>query len=409
MIQEQLEFLLNLYSDRTRNYKIPNSHINTFNDFKKKYKEDKTNFYSDVTLIEKPIMNDYKKAVQKYDLLSSSNNTYLSNEEITTFLSGDVLKKSLDNSEDIPLLKNEIARLFESDNPLVERRFMFLLSPLFINFSYKNKKHIIGTVNSLLGKHDDISFEFAYFKTPPNQHSPYWHDDYTVLRNKIIPNNKEQTLLLNCLITLTNVTKNSSPLCFLRGTEELVFARAALKYFDENNIEFDEELFLKAIYLTENFYTPGKEIKANLLGLIPGFSYRLFQLKTLKKPFSMFFKELSCGDFLVFSPHYLHTSAYINQDKIAKESIVYRFMSNGHYNFRNKSTCKTLLEYLSFAKGREIDLKEIKRTIFKNFPNLKLDSEILLNIYINKDLSTVNKPSIPRIYLEDLWQFFQNE
>ena len=404
MIQEQLEYILNLYLDRTRDFKIPDSHINKFNKFKKEYKEDKSDFYKDVTSIETPIMNEYKKVAQK----SSSADKYLSNEEIEAFISGDVLRKSLDNSEDIPILKNEIARLLESDNPIVERRFLFLLSPVFINFLYKNKKHIIGTVNGLLGKENDISFEFAYFMTLPNQHSPYWHDDYTVLRNKIIPDNKAQPLLLNCLVTLTNVTKNSSPLCFLRGTEKLVYARAALKYFDENNIEFDEELFLKAIYLTENFYTPGKEIKANLLGLIPGFSYRLFQLKTLKKPFSMFFKELSCGNFLVFSPHYLHTSAYINQDKIAKESIVFRFMSNDHYNFRNKSTCKKLLEYLSIAKGRKLDFEEIKNTIFKNFPNIKLDSEILLNIYINKNFSTVNNQSTPKIYLEDLWKFFQN-
>ena len=168
-------------------------------------------------------------------------------------------------------------------------------------------------------------------------------------------------------------------------------------------------MFLKAIYLTENFYKPGRKIKINLLGLIPCFSYRLFQLKTLKKNFSIFFKELSCGDFLVFSPHYLHTSAYINHDKTAKESIVFRFMSNDHYNFRNKSTCRTLVKYLSFAKGRKIKFEEIKNTIFKNFPDIKLDSEILLNIYINKNLITVNNQLIPKIYLEDLWQFFQNE
>jgi ectoine hydroxylase-related dioxygenase (phytanoyl-CoA dioxygenase family) len=406
LIDKQFQTLIDEFTPLIHKYKIPKTHAANFENFNKEYKFNKSKFFRDIDNIETSILDIYKSRFN--NIKHEQKNSYLSDTEISDFLEGKILKKTILSTEDLDKLKTEIHNLLNLDNPLISRKFLHLLSPEIINFIFKHKSTLFGSIEALLGNKENISFELGYFRTPPGMSNHYWHDDYTLFRNKVLKSDQHKGLILNLHLALSNVRKDSSPVCFLRGTENLVYARAALKYFYSNNIKIDEELLLKATFLTEELYSPGKKVKTNFIGLLPCYKYRLFQLQKLQKKFEIFFHEVNYGDFLIFSPHYMHTSPFINQDKVARESIVFRFLSDDYYNLRNVVTCKTLIKYLSFAKGRKIKFQEIKSALFYNYPDIHLNSKIYFNIYLNKKVGKVNNSSYPRIYFEDIHQFFNN-
>lgn len=405
-LANQFENLIIKSTPLINNYIIPKNKTKLFSDFKESYKYDKKWFFKHIKNIEIPVLNSYKSLVQKNNF-AIKNKNYLSNSEIEKFLSGGILKKTVNDIDSLNILKGELHNLIEQKNaPFISNKLLYFFTPSVINFIIKNKHSILGAVNSLLGQSEDISFELGYFKTIPGYCNQNWHDDYTLFRNKVPEQEQMQSLILNIHLALSDVKKESSPLTFLLGTDKLVYARAAIKYFHQNHIKFDEELFLKATYLTEELYIPGKKIKPNFLG--PCYSYRLFQLNVLKKVFNTLYHEVKYGDFLIFSPHYMHSSPSINTESSPRESLVFRFLSDNYFNFRNISTVKELGKYLSFAQKNKLSFEYIRNKLFYNYPNVTPDSQIYLSIYLNKKSCDYKYDSYLKIYLEDLFIFFNN-
>jgi hypothetical protein len=60
---------------------------------------------------------------------------------------------------------------------------------------------------------------------------------------------------------------------------------------------------------------------------------------------------------------------------------------------------------LSVVKARQLSIQDIQNHFFKGIDNLNYDSKMSFNVYINKGNSS-NKSQYPRIYLEDLYNFF---
>ena len=404
----QFENLITKSTPLINDYIIPKDKAELFCAYKESYKSNKEFYFKDIEYIETPVLNSYKFLIEKNNV-TTENENYLSKSEIKKFLSGNILKKSINDVNSLNILKDEIHNLMEQqNNSLISHKFLYFFTPAVINFISKNKHSILGTIDSLLGKSEDISFELGYFKTMPGYCNQNWHDDYTLFKNKVLKQEQAKSLILNIHLALSDVKKESSPLTFIEGTNNLVYARSALKYFYQNHIKFDEELFLKATFLTEELYTPGKKVKLNFLGLLPCYAYRLFQLNVLKKSFDTFYHEANYGDFLIFSPHYMHSSPSVNTESSPRESLVFRFLSDDYFSFRNISTVKELIKYLSFAKKSNLSFEYIRNKLFYDYPNITPNSQIYLSIYLNKKLCNNKHNSYPKIYLEDLFKFFSD-
>ena len=405
--QNQFEYLIQKFSALARNYEIPSSHTDIFKQFCLSY-QNYEEFFIGIDNIESEILPIFAENVSRNRECRAS----ITSDEINNFLSGDIVVKTLCTKDVAQKLRHNIhnALLWNSTYTGSSRlapKLLHLLSPSIVQLIHDQHKLIVDTVGKLFGKSEDISFEPGYFNIQPGMHSMHWHDDYTLFCNTITGSSLDKRLLLNFHIALTDVFKASSPVCFLRGAENIVYARSAIKYFKDNNITFDEELLLKATFLTENLYRPGEEVKANFIGLIPSMSYRMYRSKYFNHKLSIFYNELKAGQVQIFSPHLCHTSPFINSTNQSRESLVLRFFASSEYNHRNIITIQDFVDALSFATNRTLTKDDIQSHFFHEAKNLDYDSKLCFNVYLNKS-SSCKELEYPRIYLEDLHSFFGN-
>jgi hypothetical protein len=408
LLLQQLEELVEKFLPLIKNFEIPESHLETFKKFKQDYHDDYEGFFNKIDKLEVEIFPAFSKIIKtntnKEDL------QFIDSSDIDNFLSGDIIVKTLFNKTEIASLRNSISRLLNSSYEANHRKLLHLLIPDIIKTLFASDSILKTAINFLDYDGADIAFELAFFSIKPGQINIHWHDDYSLFSNKVpdISNNINNRLLLNFHIALTEVTNQSSPLSFIKGTESIIYARPAIKYFKDNGIKFDENLFLKATFLTEYLYKPGQEVKPNFLGLLPSISYRLHQIKNLNQDLTIFFKELDAGMVQIFSPHLWHTSPFLNRNDIARESLVLRFFTSSDYHSTNLITIRELINHLSFAKERDVSLDEIKIFLFKQNSTLSLDSKLYTNIYINKNYKSAESKYL-KIYIQDLYNFFVND
>jgi len=408
MLQDDFDKLVKESAQYVQDYKIPEDHVDLFNTFKGQYETVPDLFFQNINQTETNILSQFSK--KEYHFIDNKlGENYLSDQEIKKFTQGDILQKSVKDIDNINKIKIEIKSLLARNNPLISAKYLHFLSPKLIEFIYKNRKNFFQPIISLFNSDQDVSFEFGYFNVPQKSFNPYWHDDYTIFKNEIRNPKEGKSLILNCHIALSDVTEKSSPLCFIKGTENIVYARSALKFFTDQNIKFDKNLFLKSTYLAEKLYVPGQKIKANFIGLIPNYSYRLHQLKNSIHKMEIFFKESKQGDFLIFSPNYMHTSPYVNTQKVPRESMVLRCLEDDYYNYRNIITCGTVIQFISFALGKRIYLDQIKNILFKGYENINLDTKIYSNLYIRKPNNQEIKYNHPRLYLDDFYDLYKTK
>lgn len=399
-IYQQLENLSIRFGSLVKAYKVPDSHTGLFQEFMFNYKN-YNNFYNHIAQIETEILPIFAN-----NLFQNANyNTALTKEDIAKFLSGDIVIKTICDEQKAERLRQEIQTALESANESVMAKLLHLCVPTIIGLIYSQYDLVVDTVSKCFGKSEDISFEVGFFNISPGLNSVHWHDDYTLFCNKISGPNIDKRLLLNFHIALTDVTGNSSPVSFIRGAENIVYARSAIKYFTDNNVSFDKDLFLKATFLTENLYKPGEEVKANFIGLLPAIAYRMHQSKCCGRTFEIFYNELKAGQVQIFSPHLTHTSPFINKDNFARQSLVLRFFAGSDYNYRNVITVRQFINSLRFATAKQLSIEDVQKYFLKGITNISYDTKICFNIYINKGVSTIEHP---KIYLEDLHNFFQN-
>jgi ectoine hydroxylase-related dioxygenase (phytanoyl-CoA dioxygenase family) len=404
-LENNFTALINESTKHVQEYVISDDHAIPFKKFKKEYENNSDIFFQNIDKIETEILSVFCKPPH---LFASDNlgKNYLSIKEIKRFIQGEILQKSITNASEVSQIKSEINTILKNNNPVIDAKYLHFLSPKLLKFIYDHRKTFFQPVASLFNKDKGISFEFAYFRVAPGLCNPYWHDDYTIFKNEVINPATKKSLIVNCHLALSNVTSNSSPLCFLKGTEDIVYARSALKFFTYSDIKFNKDLFLKATYLAEKLYIPGRKVKTNFIGLIPNYSYRLHQLQNLTRQLEIFFQEVQMGDFLIFSPNYMHTAAYINTEQLPRESITLRCLEDDYYNYRNIITCEKLTQLLSFALKKIIAFDRLKNSLFKRYDNLNLHTQIYSNIYINKEAHNKMNYKYPRIYLEDLYNFY---
>jgi len=403
IVQNQFEHLIQKFSVLVRDYKIPSSHIDAFDKFRLSY-QNYQEFFVGINNIECEVLPFFAKNVSK----NQGSSTGITSNEIDDFLSGDIIVKTLCTKYIIEGLRNNIhdALLRNKANRLAPK-LLHLLCPSIIKLIHDQRHLIVDTVGRLLGKSEEVSFEIGFFSIQHGMHSVHWHDDYTLFCNTIAGSNLDKRLLLNFHIALTDVFKVSSPVCFLRGTENIVYARSAVKYFKDNNIKFDEELLLKATFLTESLYRPGEEVKANFIGLVPSMTYRMHRSKYFNHKLSIFFNELKAGQVQIFSPHLCHTSPFINSTDCPRESLVLRFFAGSEYNHRNIITIRDFIDSLGFATAKILTKDDIQDHFFQGVTNLDYDSKLCFNVYLNKS-SDHQESQNPKIYLEDLHSFFSN-
>ena len=398
-IYQQLENLATRFGSLVKDYKIPDSHTELFQDFMHDYKN-YDSFFNNIGQVETEILPIFANNIAQ----NASHNSALTKEDIAKFLSGDIIIKTICDKQKAKRLRKEIQTALESDNENVMTKLLHLCVPSIIGLIYSQYDLVVETVSKCFGKSEDISFEVGFFNISPGLNSVHWHDDYTLFCNKISGPNIDKRLLLNFHIALTDVTGNSSPVSFIKGAENIIYARSAIKYFTDNNVSFDKDLFLKATFLTENLYKPGEEVKANFIGLLPAIAYRMDQSKCCGKTLEIFCNELKAGQVQIFSPHLTHTAPFINKDNFARQSLVLRFFAGSDYNYRNVITVRQFMNSLSFAAARKLSIEDVQKYFFKGITNISYDAKICFNIYINKGIP-LNQPMI---YLEDLHNFFQN-
>lgn len=401
IIQNQFEHLIQKFSVLVRDYKIPSSHTDAFKKFRLSY-QNYEEFFAGIDNIECEVLPIFAENVTKNQECS----TGITSNEIDDFLSGKIVVKTLCTKYVIEELRNNINdALLKNSSSRLAPKLLHLLSPTIVQLICDQRHLIVDTVGKLIGKSEEVSFEIGFFSIQHGMHSVHWHDDYTLFCNTIAGLSLDKRLLLNFHIALTDVFKASSPVCFLRGTENIVYARSAVKYFKDNNIRFDEELLLKATFLTENLYRPGEEIKANFIGLVPSMSYRMHRSKYFNHKLSIFYNELKAGQVQIFSPHLCHTSPFINSTNHPRESLVLRFFAGSEYNHRNIITIKDFIDSLSFATAKTLTKDDIQDHFFQGVTKLDYNSKLCFNLYLNKS-STHQESQYPKIYLEDLHSFF---
>lgn len=403
-LQASFSFIIQELSKQIRSYTIPESHLRLFEEYKREYNQNRDEFFHGINSIETDIFSIFRERCSQSNQ-AKTRNDHLTSEETRQFLNGERLKRRAANHHEIHQLKDELGGVLSSNEPIIRAKFLPFLSPKLFMFISERRNLFFRPVESLLGSLKDVSFDFGYFRVNPGSSNPYWHDDYTLFKNEILDPETPQPLIVNCHLAISPVTKESSPLCFLQGSEKIVFARAAQKYFFENNIPHENELFLKSMFLSEQFYTPGQKVKANFLGLFPNLNYRLEKIIQGENHFEITFDPVEEGEFLIFSPHYLHTSLYENREGHPRESAVLRCFQGDYYCSKNVVSLREFAEMLSFANARELSLKEIQNHFF---PLHKMDGEtkLISNIYIQKPEKPVAEP---RIYLDDLNSFFSKK
>lgn len=401
LLQNQLEELLERFSPLIENFEIPEYALERYKKFKSDYYDNPNIFFDKVKKPEIEVLPSFSKIIKNNNDIKGLQ--FINSVDIDNFLSGNIILKTLLNKTETNILRQAIASVLNSSYEAKHPKLLYLLIPDIVKTLFTSNIITETAMKFLSYPGSDISFELGFFSIKPGQNSINWHDDYSLFFNKTPKiENINKRLILNFHIALTDVKSNSSPVSFIKGTESLVYARSATKYFKDNKIKFDENIFLKAIFLTENLYKPGQEIKPNFLGLLPALSYRLHQIKNLNQDLKIFFKELNAGMVQIFSPHIWHTSPFINETNIARESLVLRFFSGSDYHNTNLITIRDLIKHLSFAKSRDVELEEINTALFKQ-ANLSLDSQIYTNLYIgNKD----KKSKYLKIYIKDLYKFF---
>lgn len=391
-----------------QNFCIPLKHIEKYKAFYSQYTNNPTAFFERVGSVETEVLKHFCKDEPCFyhEKLGES---YLSFEEIQALKKGSLLKKSILNKSSIQLIRIAINNTLNANLSIAQGKYLHFLNSSILNFIYHNKQTFFQPVESLFNTNHNISFEFGYFRTSPGAHNPYWHDDYTIFKNDATLFQENQALILNCHIALSPVTAQSSPLCFMYGTQNIVYARSALKFFKENQLPFNEDLFLKAIYLGESLYKPGEKVKTNFLGLLPNYLYRLHQVQQDKVKFAVFFEKVQPGDFLIFSPNYMHTSPYKNTENTPRESIVLRCLADETYHYRNVISVENFREMVSFALGVEISINQLKKTLWKDHPcEISSSTSLHSNIYLHKD-EIDHSHSFPRLYLEDLYRGYQTK
>jgi ectoine hydroxylase-related dioxygenase (phytanoyl-CoA dioxygenase family) len=403
LLRNQLEELLERFSPLIENFEIPEYALQRFKKFKSDYYDNPNIFFDKVKKLEIEVFPAFSKIIKNNNDVKDLQ--FINSVDIDNFLSGNIILKTLLNKKETNILKEAITSVLNSSYEAKHPKLLHLLIPDIVKTLFASNIITETAIKFLSYPGSDISFELGFFSIKPGHNSVNWHDDYSLFCNKtpkIEDINKR--LILNFHIALTDVKSNSSPISFIKGTESLVYARSATKYFKDNGIKFDKNIFLKAIFLTENLYKPRQEIKPNFLGLLPALSYRLHQIKNLNQELEIFFKELNAGMVQIFSPHIWHTSPFINESNIARESLVLRFFVSSDYHNTNLITIQDLITHLSFAKSREVGLEEINAALFKQ-ENLSLGSQVYTNIYMgNKDKD--KKSKYFKIYVNDLYNFF---
>lgn len=384
-------------------YKIPKSNEADFENFKNEYANHEV-FFRNIDDIEFDVSKYFHENFSLFDISQK----HYSNKDISNIGNGNILIKQVCDAYEANLLKTNIQDITFNISDKIDNKLLHFSIPKIIQLICDSKNEILSLSKKLLRDTKDLSFEVGYFKIDCGKSTGFWHDDYTLFSNKILNNNFWKKLLLNFHIALSDIKDEiSSPVSFIRGTEKIVYARAAIKFFIENNIKFDEEKFLKAVYLTENLYRPGEEIKANFIGMIPSLSYRYYKFEENPENYSVFFNKMKQGYAQIFSPHLMHTAPFENTQNIPRESLVLRFLAGGEYNFRNIVSLKDIIRNLSLAINRELKLSEFANHFFNNIENVSLNSKVYMNLFINKSEEyNTNTSDILRIYYDDLYKFF---
>jgi ectoine hydroxylase-related dioxygenase (phytanoyl-CoA dioxygenase family) len=405
-LQEDFESLAQQSARIVEEFPIPHVHTERYRAFKNQYAYEPDAFFEQVGSVETGVLERFCQGTPCFNYEKLGEN-YLSCEEIESFKSGHILKKRADNREAIQAVMQDIHRILNTQSPLARGKHLHFLSPQVLSFIYFHRKVFFQPLESLFNTNQGISFEFGYFRTPPGARNIHWHDDYTIFKNDSRLSS-HGALILNCHIALSPVTSQSSPLCFMHGTPNIVYARSALKFFAGTPPFFDQELLLKATYLGEALYTPGEKIKTNFLGLLPNYVYRLDQVQKGNVKFSVFFETAQPGDFLIFSPNYMHASPYQNTESSPRESMVLRCFAEETYNYRNVMRMEDFREMVSFALGTEVSVGQIKHALWGDHPEVSSATYLNSSVYLHKN-DGASSDSPPRIYLEDLYHAYQNK
>lgn len=401
-VQQDLERLITILFQQLHRYEIPASHQANFEKFLKEYGQYEK-FFKDITETELDILKYFKEN----SLSNREEPQNFSKLDVIKFLNGGIVIKEFTERTKALKMGENINNVVSKFTEKIDNKMLHFSVPLISQLVNEQSDLILGLAKKFLNFSNELSFEVGYFKISPGISTGYWHDDYSLFCNKFSKEGFQERLLLNFHIALSDVYETSSPVSFIKGSEKIVYARPAIKFFKDRKIEFEVDSFLKATYLTENLYVPGEEIKANFIGMIPSLYYRLYQCRNSHQKYDIFYNILKAGEMQIFSPHLLHTAPFKNIDNKPRESLVLRFFAGSSYNYRNTITVRDLIRNLSVSKSRDVGLDEVKSFFFKDYKKVEYDSYLYFNVFIKKEQR--NKDSnILRVYLDNLVNFFNS-